>query len=343
MRGAGDAGRGAGATGAAAGTAAGSSGGVTGAAATSATASTGATATAATGSTGASATATAAGGLRRGGLARRRGRLESRNRLGRRGGNGSSRCSGGRRLGDRNGGGCYLGHGCNRRSGGGDTRCGGGSGLWSRGFRRAFELCAQKIGDLRLDDAQLTFRLESQPPKKRDEFLRSHVELFCKLENPYLTGCHSVLYRVSARPQRLRPTPLIVHVCVLMFVVRDRIRAETGKPFVLDHGLRTLRPAEINSTTGASPLAVHRPAVVTPDESLQFRLFAFHPATHARSRRRGHYSPPNCSRLNSSSFRSNSSSMVNTVSPSCVSVTASSASGSSRYPSSAGTASRSAR
>src|SRR5471032_1942293 len=75
-------------------------------------------------------------------------------------------------------------------------------------------------------------------------------------------------------PKRLRPTPLIVHVCVLMFVVRDRIRAQTGKSLVLDDGPRALRTAEINSATVTAPVAVRRPALCAPDEALQHRLLA---------------------------------------------------------------------
>src|ERR1700761_6607137 len=75
-------------------------------------------------------------------------------------------------------------------------------------------------------------------------------------------------------PKRLRPTPLIAHVCVLKFVVRDRIRAETRKPFVLGDCPRALRPAEIDSATIASPGTVRRPAVLAPDEALQHRLLA---------------------------------------------------------------------
>src|SRR5665213_123478 len=79
---------------------------------------------------------------------------------------------------------------------------------------------------------------------------------------------------IVTRPsrKRLRPTPSIVHVCVLMFVVRDRIRAETRKPFVLDDGPRALRAAEINSTARAAPVRVGRPAVHAPHEALQHRL-----------------------------------------------------------------------
>src|SRR6185312_3508427 len=96
---------------------------------------------------------------------------------------------------------------------------------------------------------------------------------------------------IVTRPsrKRLRPTPSIVHVCVLMFVVRDRIRAETGKSFVLDDSPRTLRPAQINSASRAAPGAVRRPAAVAPDEALQHRLLAPGPAPHAGADRRCHY------------------------------------------------------
>src|ERR1700761_5567449 len=90
-------------------------------------------------------------------------------------------------------------------------------------------------------------------------------------------------------PKRLRPTPLIAHVCILKFVVRDRKRAETRKSLVLDDGARTLHAAEINSASVAAPGPVREPAVVAPDEALQPRLLAPCPATNARPRRCRHY------------------------------------------------------
>src|SRR6202012_5195372 len=105
--------------------------------------------------------------------------------------------------------------------------------------------------------------------------------------------------------------PLIVHVGVLKFEVRDRVRAETRKTLVLDHGTRTLRPAEINSAAGTSTAPVGGPTGVAPDEQEQRRLLPPRPASDARAYRRCHHSPPNCSRLNSSIRRNSSSSMVN--------------------------------
>src|ERR1700761_6632089 len=87
-------------------------------------------------------------------------------------------------------------------------------------------------------------------------------------------------------PKRLRPTPLIVHVGVLKFEVRDRVRAETRKTLVLDHGARTLRPAEINSAAGTSTAPVGGPTGVAPDEPEQRRLLPPRPASDARAYRR---------------------------------------------------------
>ena len=203
-----------------------------------------------------------------------------------------------------------------------------------------FELSAEQIGDLRLDDAQLTFRLQTQTPEERHEVLRRHVELLSELENPYLTGCHSVLYVTRPRRKRLRPTPSIVHVRVLRFIVRDRERPETGKAFVLDNCPRALRADKYAPRPGPRRGSVGRPSRRSAGRSAAARLLAPRPAAHASPCRYGRHSVSNRSRLNSSSRRSSSSSIVSAVSASSVSATASSASSTYSPP---GTLSRSAR
>ena len=121
------------------------------------------------------------GGNRRRGLFHAWGRLGRRDPCGDRG----RRRSGGR--------GSYR----RRRARGSGRRCGSRCGL-RRGFR-AFELCAEEVGDLRLDDAELVLRLESEPAEEAEQVLRRHAELFRELENPGFTGCHAVLQRYGAR------------------------------------------------------------------------------------------------------------------------------------------------
>jgi hypothetical protein len=78
-------------------------------------------------------------------------------------------------------------------------------GLGGRRFG-ALELCAKKVGDLRLDDAELILCVETEALEEREEVFRRHPELLSELENPGFTGWHAILLESGApwrRPSRV--------------------------------------------------------------------------------------------------------------------------------------------
>ena len=85
-----------------------------------------------------------------------------------------------------------------------------------RGGLRPFELCAEEVGDLRLDDAELVLRLETQPPEEGEQVFRRHAELFRRARKSWV-------YRLPCSPSKIwRPrAPSAVKSFCMSSVIRS--------------------------------------------------------------------------------------------------------------------------